>query len=70
MTRMKNFTLCKASLPKGYEKDYPFCNGDIFIFLGEIPNMPEHCVVLRKSDNKIFSCYDTDIFVELTEDEI
>ena len=67
---MKNFTLCKADLPKGYESDYPFENEEIFVFLGEISNMKGHCVVVRKNDGKIFSCYHSDNFVELREDEV
>jgi hypothetical protein len=67
---MKNLTLCKAVLVKGYEQQYPFSNGEVFVFLGEISNMEGHCVILRTSDNKIFSCYHTDDFVELTKEEV
>lgn len=41
-----------------------------FIFLGEIPNMPEHCVVAGKDSGKIFSGYDIDNFKELSGDEV
>jgi hypothetical protein len=67
---MKNFTLCKVHLPEGYESEYPFNNGEIFVFLGEISNMKGHCVVARRDDGKIFSCYHSDNFVELSEDEV
>lgn len=41
-----------------------------FIFLGEIPNMPEHCVVAGTESGKIFSGYDIDNFKELSGDEV
>ena len=43
---------------------------DIFIYLGEIPNMPGHCVLLRHSDGAHFFGYHIENFVELTEDEV
>lgn len=46
-------------------------NNRIYIFLGEISNMPEHCVVIEhKSTHKIFSGYHTNNFVELNEEEV
>ena len=48
---------------------YPFHPKDIFIFLGEIPNMPGHCVVIEHKLGRVFSCYHTDNFVELTDEE-
>lgn len=66
---IKPMTLVKAVLPEGYEDKYPFKNGETFVFLGEINNMPEHCVVVRHDDGKIFSGYHSENFVEKTEDE-
>ena len=43
---------------------------DVYIFMGEIPNMPEHCVVAAKNSGKILSGLHTDNFIELTEDEV
>lgn len=40
------------------------------IFLGEIVNMPGHCVLLDPRTNKIHSCYHTENFRECTEEEI
>lgn len=45
-------------------------NESAFIFLGEIPNMPEHCVVAGKNSGKIYSGYDIDNFEELSGDEV
>ena len=41
-----------------------------YIFFGEIPNMPEHCVVVDTKTGKISSGFHTDNFVELTDDEV
>lgn len=50
--------------------DYPIMKEDRFIFLGEIPNMPDHCVLAGVKSGKIYSCYHTYDFIELTEDEV
>lgn len=41
-----------------------------YLFLGEIPNMPAHCVILDFKENEIFACYHTEDFVELSEKEV
>lgn len=41
-----------------------------YIFLGEIPNMPEHCVVVSFKTGRVFCGYHTDDFHELSEDEV
>ncbi len=40
------------------------------LFLGDIPNMPGHCVLLDHRTNKIHATWHTDSFVELTEEEV
>jgi hypothetical protein len=40
-----------------------------YIYLGEIPNMPGHCVVLDLKTGRMFAGYHTDNFVELSDDE-
>lgn len=39
------------------------------MFLGEIVQMPGHCVVVRNSDGRVFTCYHTDNFYELKDEE-
>lgn len=58
------------SLPMKMHSEYPFTKTDRFVFLNEIWNMPGHCVVVRTKDHNVFTCYHTDNFVVLTEDEI
>jgi hypothetical protein len=50
-------------------KQYPFVVDEAVLFIGEIVNMPGHCVVVRK-DGKVLWGYGTDKFIELTEDEL
>jgi len=59
------------------EKDiefYPeeFKKQSCLVYLGEIPNMPGHCIVMsfERYDHAIYTGYHTDNFVELTEDEL
>lgn len=43
---------------------------DTFVFLGEIPNMREHCIVCAKESGKILTGYHVGNFIELNEDEV
>jgi len=49
---------------------YPFSETEVYVFLGEIPNMPEHCVVAARINGRIFSGYHSFLFRELTDDEV
>jgi hypothetical protein len=44
--------------------------GVTYVFLGEIPNMPGHCVVADANTGQLFTGYHTDNFAEIPEDEI
>jgi hypothetical protein len=70
----RQYSLVKFIPPKGYEKIYEqqgmYPYPRIYIFLGEIPNMQEHCVVFDRQATTIRSCFHTSDFVELTEGEI
>lgn len=57
-----------AIVPEEYHKKYPFKEDDVFVFLGEIKQMPGHCIVAGK-DGRVIWGYHTENFVELTEDE-
>ena len=62
------------SLPEEYHKTFPWVAEKEatmvtpILFLGEIPNMPGHCVVMYK--DQILVGYHTSDFAELTEDEV
>lgn len=57
------------SVPNDYHAKYPFVDGRTYIFFGEIPNMPGHCVVADHQKGQLHSGYHTENFIELTEDE-
>jgi hypothetical protein len=48
----------------------PFAKDMPLIFLGEIPNMPEHGVFVGHSTGRFYSGYHISQFVELNEDEV
>lgn len=55
-------------LPEGYKNSYPFKENHQYIYFGEIPNMPGHCIVMDHSTGKMYSGYHTDHFEEVTEE--
>lgn len=59
-----------AKLPGSIRRKYPFRAGRVYVFLGEIPNMPGHCVVADHRTGQLHSGYHTEHFIELTEDEV
>lgn len=50
-------------------KEYPFTENAPYIFLGEIPNMRGHCIVINYRTGEVLSGYHTDNFIEMSEDE-
>lgn len=57
------------SVPNEYHGKYPFVDGRTYVFFGEIPNMPGHCVVADHQTGQLHSGYHTENFIELTDDE-
>lgn len=51
------------------KKGYPFKLGEHLIFLGEIENMPGHCVVAKLKSGKIIVGFHTENFKKLSIDE-
>lgn len=56
-------------IPEEYHSMYPFKKDDAYVLLGEIEQMPGHCVVSHMKTGQIYSGYHTDNFIELTEEE-
>ncbi len=48
---------------------YPFDEDGQYVFLGEIPNMPGHCVVADPKTGKVHSGFHIEKFVEVSEGE-
>jgi hypothetical protein len=56
-------------LPQPPEQyNYPFKDGDVVVFLGEIEQMPGHAVVASK-DGRVLWGYHTENFRKLTDEE-
>jgi hypothetical protein len=49
---------------------YPFKEDEAYVFLGEIPNMPGHCVVAERIGGKLYAGYHSQLFTELSDDEV
>ena len=49
--------------------DSPLVQHDVFVYLGEIPNMPGHCVLASHKDGVILSGYHIEDFEEIPEEE-
>jgi hypothetical protein len=57
------------TLPPAYHDKYPFTRDGVYVFFGEIPNMPGHCVVAETKTGRLYSGYHTEHFAEIPEDE-
>ncbi len=50
-------------------KLYPFQPNEVVVFLGEIKQMPGHCIVAKK-DGRVIWGYDVDNFRKVKKDEV
>lgn len=71
---MKQYTLVKfdySDMTDEWKKEYlkVFEPDKIYIYLGEITQMPGHCIVIEMETGKVISGYHTENFIELKEDE-
>lgn len=57
-----------AAVPPEYHSKYPFIEERPYVFFGEIPNMPGHCVVADHKTGQIHSGFHTENFTELELD--
>ena len=59
------------NVPRQYSLVKDKYNDDlVYVYLGEIPNMPGHCVVVNNKTKEIKSGMHIENYVELTEDEV
>jgi hypothetical protein len=56
-------------LPPEFHDEYPFTRDGVYVFFGDIPNMPGHCVVAEMKTGRLYSGYHTEHFAEIPEDE-
>ena len=59
-----------AGIDERYHSQLPFSRNGVYVFFGEIPNMPGHCVISDHKTGQIYSGFHTDSFVELSEEEV
>ena len=51
-------------LPEDHRGQYPMEKHRLYLFMGEIPNMPEHCAVVDQATGEWFVGYHTNLFTE------
>lgn len=59
---IQQYSLVRFTAPKEHADKYDFKVGQQFVFLGEIPNMPGHCVVADVESGRIHSGYHIENF--------
>ena len=57
------------AIPAEYHSKYPFVANRSYVFFGEIPNMPGHCVVADHKTGQLHSGYHTESFSEIADDD-
>ena len=57
-----------TEVSEGFKNAYPFKKEHPYIYFGEIPNMPGHCIVMDHGTGKFFSGYHTEHFIEINEE--
>jgi hypothetical protein len=67
--RLSLVKLNKQRISSKVTPRYPFQMDAVFVFLGEIPNMREHCVLLEVSSGRCFSGFHSNLFVEISPDD-
>ena len=75
MKKIKQYSLVKFdydNIKKEFHEYYKdvFKYNAHYIFLGDIPNMEDHCIVIGVENKNIEIGYHTENFIELTEDEV
>jgi len=68
MNKPRQYSLVKFT-KDAHQHIYPFQQNDIYIFFGEIPNMPGHCIICGHENGIIYSGYHIENFVEIDEEE-
>ena len=56
--------------PYGPWELYPFKQDTIFVFLGEIPDMEGHCIVIEKGSSEVHVGYHTENFHEIPKNDL
>ena len=65
----RQYALVKFECNDDFWDTYPFTKNDTYVYMGEIPNMPGHCVVADYKTGNLISGYHIESFKELKDDE-
>ena len=60
----------KNCFQSAHDKQMPLIKYDMFIFLGEIPNMKGHCIVAAHPNGPIISGWHTENFEEVPKEDL
>lgn len=58
------------AVPVDFHAKYPFMIGRTYVYLGEIPNMPGHCVVADHVTGQVHSGYHCENFEEIDPNDV
>ncbi len=58
------------NIPAEFLEKYPFEKNDVYVFLGEISNMPGHGIFIDYQTGQIFCGYHIEYFTEINKDEM
>lgn len=73
MKKIKEKSLVKYnfdSVPKNWSNKLPFKKADVFIYLGEIIQMPGHGIFVNYKTGKIHMGFHIDEFLEIPEKDL
>ncbi len=71
LPRRNSLVRCELShMEVSFRVAYPFQHGEIYVFLGEIPNMEGHCVIADPRSGRVYSGYHSENFIELANGEV
>jgi len=65
----RQYARVEFECPEEHRQHYPFDRDETFIYFGEIPNMPGHCVVLSDKDKQFHIGYHIENFREWDDEE-
>ncbi len=57
------------NVPEGIRNEYPFRDDESYVYLGDINQMPGHCLVVRMENGQVFCGFHTSNFIRILDDE-
>jgi len=72
-TKLPQYPLVRfafENMPEQFHKHFKQFRDKHLILLGEVEQMPGHCIVVETMTGKVHACYHTEDFIKLTEYEV